>query len=116
MIGTGLRLRSAEVNHPFGRWQPRYENDFDRVLVKRLKAYPTLQGVLIAQPPIHSVSMNVDRFEERSNISNSADTGVTVGDVIMKLDKMFEEMAQAIENQDPGVRRFRVELNVQEQE
>jgi hypothetical protein len=60
--------------------------------------------------------MRVSNFREPTAISSSAEIGVTVGDVLMKLDKMFDELAEASGNQDPGVRRFHIELSMQEEE
>jgi hypothetical protein len=58
--------------------------------------------------------MRVNGFREQVTISSSAEIGVTVGDVLMKLDKIFDELVEATGNQDPGVRRFRVDLSMQE--
>ena len=58
------------------------------------------------------------RPREHVTISNPGVSGVTVGDVLIKLDEMFDQLMETTEEQDPGVRRmwFHVEMTKQEQE
>ena len=79
-------------------------SDFDRVFVKRLKAYPELQDVMIAQPPVHSAKLEVHYSGcigvESLIMSSNTDRGITVGDVLSGMDAIFKSLADHVGMQD----------------
>ena len=89
---------------------------FDRVLIKRLRAYPELQSVLIAQPPVHSVRLEFKYGESGRKrlfvVFSSTKHGVTVGDVLTKLDVIFNGLVEDSTMED--VKYCHVELKQQE--
>ena len=110
---TSLPLRMLGNILSFDRMNPSIQdvgpfNDrgWDRVKIKRLRDYASIHDLLIVQPPIHSVCIRTGTYighetpSEENCIRSCKPTGVTVGDVLAKLDTMFKGRIWAYGEQD----------------